>query len=95
MTQVADHAMKAYGWCRGTEYRVHHCEKCHTDDRRYRLSLRSKNGLFTVKLMKDSRRRYPYFAWSNNPRNNVGITTGRASHARQVKSNEPEKKVIP
>ena len=45
-------------------------------------------------------RRYPYFdvtvwlAWSNDPESYAGgsVATGRASHARQVKGDDPDKK---
>ena len=49
----------------------------------------------------DTTRRYPYFdavvglAWSNDPESYAGgsVATGRASHARQVKGDDPNKKV--
>jgi hypothetical protein len=48
-------------------------------------------------------RRYPYFdvvvrlAWSNDPKSYVDgiIATGRASYARQVKGDDPDKKGYP
>jgi hypothetical protein len=48
-------------------------------------------------------RRHAYFhvivglAWSHDPENYAGdsVTTGRVSHARQVKANEPNKRGYP
>ena len=47
--------------------------------------------------------RYPYFdayvglVWSNDPESYAGgrIATGRATHARQVKDDDPDKKEYP
>jgi hypothetical protein len=51
----------------------------------------------------DASRRYPYFdavvglEWSNDPESYAGgsVATGRASHARQIKGDDPDKKVYP
>jgi hypothetical protein len=46
-------------------------------------------------------RRYPYFdvvvglVWSHDPKLAVAYATGRASHARQVESDDPNKKGYP
>jgi hypothetical protein len=55
--------------------------------------------------MKDvnSCRRYPYFdalvglVWSNDPESSAGgsVATGMASHAKQVKDDDPDKKGHP
>jgi hypothetical protein len=55
--------------------------------------------LFEVLIMKFPPRRYPYFVivvglvWSNDPESYAGgsVATGRASHARQVKDDDPDK----
>jgi hypothetical protein len=53
--------------------------------------------------MEPSSARYPYFSavegleWSYDPERYAGgsVTTGRASHARQVKGDDPDKKRFP
>jgi hypothetical protein len=51
-------------------------------------------------VKRESPQRYPYFdvvmglAWSNNPESYVSasVATGRASHARQIKGDGPDRK---
>jgi hypothetical protein len=60
-----------------------------------------KKNLCTVPL--NSPRRYPYFdvvvglVWSYDPKSYAGgaYATGRASHVRQVKGDDPDKKEYP
>ena len=56
-----------------------------------------------TKQTEQTPRKYPYFdvvgghAWSNDPEKyaDSSVATGRASHARQVKGDDPDKKGYP